>query len=297
MISAAPTLPLAHPIEKGLVSIIMPTYNRAEMLMEAIQSAQSQTHARTQIIVVDDGSTDDTQQRLESVENITVLCQPQSGQGAARAHGFQHCRGEFIASLDSDDLWDEDFLARSVAAMEDFELDFVFSSWRARPGERFFIDKWLRRNRRQRRPLEQRGDWNLLTPQQTRDLYITGCPSPSSSLVMRRTSMVSNWTSEAKISDDWQVVLEMVLRRPCRAGFALTALWSKRTDGQNICDGRLKEEVVRELFLHDTPFFRRKFRAYLTSGETARLRFTEWSYRLFMVYRRVRAQSWGRRRS
>lgn len=288
MISAETTLPLTHPIEKGLVSIIIPTYNRAELLMEAIHSAQSQTYTRTQIIVVDDGSTDDTQQRLELVDGITVLCQKQSGQGAARDHGFQFCRGEFIASLDSDDLWDEDFLERSVAALQEFELDLVFSNWRARPNERFFIDKWLRRNRRQRRPLKRRGEWNLLTPEQTRDLYVSGCPSPSSSLIMRRTSMVSSWTNEAKIADDWQVVLEMVLRRPCHAGFTRKALWRKRVDGQNICDGRIKEEVVRELFLHDTPFLRRKFHAHLTPREKARLRFRERSYLLYLFYRRVR---------
>ena len=274
--------------EKGLVSIIIPTYNRAALILESIHSAKAQSYPLKQIIVVDDGSTDNTLELLSHVEGIEVVAKEHSGQGATRDYGLRFCRGQYIASLDSDDVWDKNFLTDSVGCLEKFELDFVFTNWNARPREKFFIDKWLRRNRRQRRPIERHGDWCLLTPIQARDLYVSGCPSPSSSLVMRRDSMVAGWSSCAKIADDWHIILDMVLSRPCRVGFSKTPRWSKRTDGQNVCDGRLFEEVVRELFLHDTPLFRRTFRQRLTAEENARLWAKEWAYRSYLGYRKVR---------
>src|SRR5207253_4379052 len=89
---------------RGLVSVIIPTYNRADYVVEAIRSAQAQTYRRTQIIVVDDGSCDDTARRVSEVGGVEYHYQINRGQGAARNNGLRLARGEYVASLDSDDL-------------------------------------------------------------------------------------------------------------------------------------------------------------------------------------------------
>jgi glycosyltransferase involved in cell wall biosynthesis len=91
----------------GLVSVIVPTYNRAALLMELLQSLAAQSWHTMEVIVVDDGSTDDTQARLaawQSSHALTCLKMANGGPAAARNLGLRHARGEFIYFIDSDDL-------------------------------------------------------------------------------------------------------------------------------------------------------------------------------------------------
>ena len=89
-----------------MFSVVIPTYNRASLLPKTLHSVFAQTFTNYEIIVVDDGSTDTTQDYLKSLENrITVLMQPNRGPGAARNLGARHANGEYLAFLDSDDLW------------------------------------------------------------------------------------------------------------------------------------------------------------------------------------------------
>lgn len=95
-------------IQQGLVSTIIPVFNRPEMIVEAIDSVLNQTYRPIEIIVVDDGSTDNTKQVLTELakqhDEIIVLSQTNSGPGAARELGLQSASGEFVQYLDSDDL-------------------------------------------------------------------------------------------------------------------------------------------------------------------------------------------------
>jgi cellulose synthase/poly-beta-1,6-N-acetylglucosamine synthase-like glycosyltransferase len=87
-------------------SVIIPTYNRRELLRTTLNSVLSQTDAEPEIIVVDDGSTDGTVEMLESfAPRVRTLRQKNGGPGAARNLGLKNCGGEYIAFLDSDDLW------------------------------------------------------------------------------------------------------------------------------------------------------------------------------------------------
>ncbi|RJP72360.1 MAG: glycosyltransferase family 2 protein [Candidatus Abyssobacteria bacterium SURF_17] len=89
-----------------LVSAIIPTYNRAENLVEAVESALAQSYPHREVIVVDDGSTDDTQARLgKYLDNVIYIRQRRRGSSAARNRGMEHSRGELIAFLDADDKW------------------------------------------------------------------------------------------------------------------------------------------------------------------------------------------------
>jgi glycosyltransferase involved in cell wall biosynthesis len=104
-----------HPPSSRRVSVIIPTYNRSWCLSEAIDSVLSQTYHNTELIVVDDGSTDETPALLARYGNrLRCLRQTNRGVSAARNHGIQAADGVLIAFLDSDDTWQPDKLARQV---------------------------------------------------------------------------------------------------------------------------------------------------------------------------------------
>jgi glycosyltransferase involved in cell wall biosynthesis len=268
---------------EGLVSVIIPTYNRADYVVEAVRSAQAQTYPRKQIIVVDDGSRDDTARRVAELGNVEYCYQSHRGQGAARNHGLRVAAGEFIASLDSDDLWDAEFLSRSVECLEEFRLDFVFANWVKVRGGQTLPSEWLRDGKWRPYLTERRGEWWLLTPPQVRKLFLDRCPSPSSSLVLRRNSILSGWGEHMQVADDWYLILEMVLHRPCRVAFTLRSRWRKRVDGMNVYDGRPFAEIARGLYLRDHRTFRREFRARFTWRERLALALREAAYRLHLL--------------
>ncbi|HEX7957958.1 MAG TPA: glycosyltransferase family 2 protein, partial [Pyrinomonadaceae bacterium] len=252
---------------RGLVSVIIPTFDRADFVVEAVRSALAQTYPHKQVIVVDDGSRDDTARRVAEFDGVEYYFQENRGQGAARNLGLGHARGEFIASLDSDDLWDEDFLARGVESLETHGLDFVFFNWAKEREGRTFPSEWLRDGKWRGFRQRPRGEWFLLEPAEVRRLFLEICPAPSSSLVMRRAAIASGWGAHMRIADDWHMLLSAVLARPCRAAFTLAPRWRKRVDGKNVYDGRPFAEAAEELHLHDYPAFRRDFRGLLTAGE------------------------------
>jgi len=124
--------------KKPLVSVIIPTYNRADFLIEAIQSVLRQSYAHYEIIVADDGSTDDTMERIASMDGpIRYMRLRHTGfPGKARNQGIKKSRGSLVAFLDSDDLWAKDKLAKQVDLfLEDEDLGLVYSNVRAYSGD------------------------------------------------------------------------------------------------------------------------------------------------------------------
>jgi glycosyltransferase involved in cell wall biosynthesis len=104
------------------VSVVIPTYNRATRVQSAIESVFAQTFADLEVIVVDDGSTDDTGQVLAELfgEQIRYFAQSNQGASAARNKGISEARGEWIAFLDSDDHWEADKLEWQMKAIKRF---------------------------------------------------------------------------------------------------------------------------------------------------------------------------------
>lgn len=97
---------------KPLVSVIIPTYNRANIVTDAIESVLNQTYKNIEIIVVDDGSIDNTKEILRHYENrIKYIYKLNAGASSARNAGVREAKGEYIAFLDSDDLWHPERLA------------------------------------------------------------------------------------------------------------------------------------------------------------------------------------------
>lgn len=101
-----------------LVSVVVATYNRANTVGHAIQSILGQTHKNVEVIVVDDGSTDETQAKLRDYgSRIRVITQANAGPAAARNRGIDVAEGDIIAFQDSDDLWRPTKLERQVALL------------------------------------------------------------------------------------------------------------------------------------------------------------------------------------
>ena len=103
-----------------IVSVVLPTFNRWPMLGEAIDSVLAQTFVDYELIVVDDGSTDDTTRQLSQYgSRLSVLWQTNRGVASARNLGVRHARGVYVAFLDSDDLWLPRKLAVQTAFMRE----------------------------------------------------------------------------------------------------------------------------------------------------------------------------------
>jgi glycosyltransferase involved in cell wall biosynthesis len=111
------------------VSIIIATYNRSGLLKECVESLLAQTHRDLEIIVVDDGSTDDTQTAIADISqkhnNVRYYPRPHLGAPSTRNFGLTKAGGEFIGFFDSDDLWPPNYIetmVRNLQANPDFDV-------------------------------------------------------------------------------------------------------------------------------------------------------------------------------
>jgi glycosyltransferase involved in cell wall biosynthesis len=112
-----------------LVSVILPVYNRAGWVGRAIESVLSQTHRHIELLVIDDGSTDGTRRVLESFgSRITILDQKHAGAETARNLGIESARGEFVAFIDSDDVWHPERLSSQLPLFRREDVGLVFGN-------------------------------------------------------------------------------------------------------------------------------------------------------------------------
>ncbi len=113
-----------------LVSVIIPTYNRREYVQEAIDSVLAQTYRDFEIIVIDDGSTDGTGEALTARygDQIRYIWQKNAGESAARNLGIDIARGQYVAFLDSDDLWLPNKLVKQIVVLrQNSQVGLVYS--------------------------------------------------------------------------------------------------------------------------------------------------------------------------
>src|SRR5882672_7209571 len=118
---------------RDLVSILIPAYNAQQWIGDTIESALSQTWKRKEIIVVDDGSTDQTLAVAKQFasRDVAVLAQSNQGAAAARNRAFSACQGDWVQWLDADDLLAPDKIERQAEALErcDSKLTLLSSAW------------------------------------------------------------------------------------------------------------------------------------------------------------------------
>lgn len=118
----------------GLISILIPAYNAANLISDALESICKQTYDHWEVIVVEDGTQDDTEHIInrfqESFGNSKIRYVRHTinqGASAARNTGFEHSNGEYIALLDHDDIWKPDHLEKLLMTMDKSSADLVFS--------------------------------------------------------------------------------------------------------------------------------------------------------------------------
>lgn len=222
---------------RGLVSVVIPSYNYGHFVVEAVESALAQTYPEVEVLVVDDGSTDDTRDRLKPYEGrIRYIYQANQGLSAARNTGIRAARGEFIGLLDSDDVWLPDKLETQMGyATAHPEVGLVASD--------------LVTN------LQPDG-LPVLPPSECRvavlslhDLLFPGKFSPSSVLI-RRTCLdaIGLFDTSLRSSEDWDMWLRLAPQFPI-VKLCVPLLWY-RIHGNNISKAAARMENTGQRVLY-----------------------------------------------
>lgn len=107
-----------------MISVVIPLYNKEMSIRATLESVRAQSYKDWECVVVDDGSTDKSREVAEQFKNVDlrlkILSQKNAGVSAARNAGILAAKGEYVAFLDGDDLWDKDFLKELVRLMDDY---------------------------------------------------------------------------------------------------------------------------------------------------------------------------------
>lgn len=225
-------------------SVILPTYNRAYVLWRAIQSVLEQTYGGFELIVVDDGSTDDTLRLIEEFRDprIRVLSTENQGPSAARNAGLALAEGEFVAYLDSDNRWKPDFLGCMLAAAQAEEENVLWycgadiTFWeRSEDGDWAIAERW----REKREPYDLDDAWQFEAPD-------TNC------MLHRRLvgEAVGGWDEDCRWLEDWDFFLRACLEFPGQVSWVPAVLVDYRqvhgTGADGIC-AEAREDGATEL--------------------------------------------------
>ena len=206
-----------------LVSVIVPTYNRASVLMEAVESVLAQTYPHLELLVVDDGSTDDTLERLQKIrdERLRVIRATHHGAAAARNKGLSEAKGELIGFCDSDDLWVPEKLAWQVNYLEEHrEIGLVYGDVMSFRGEDVETPSYFK----ERPPLQGGVFLELLQKN-----FI-----PNVSVLVRKNCLdqVGYFNEDLKTSEDYELWLRFCAR--FQVGFVSRVLVKVRRHAGNI---------------------------------------------------------------
>jgi glycosyltransferase involved in cell wall biosynthesis len=184
------------------VSVVIPTFERADLVMRAVASVRSQTATVEEILVVDDGSTDGTAERLAAhYPDVHVERQANRGVSAARNRGTALARGDWVAFLDSDDEWLPTKIERQLAALA------------AEPAHRWVHcdEIWVRRGRRVN-PRRKHGKTGGAIFESCLPLCVV---SPSAVLIERRWLVEQGGFDEAlPACEDYDLWLRLAAREP-----------------------------------------------------------------------------------
>ncbi len=233
---------IANPTPR--VSVIIPAYNGSRYIAQAVESVISQTYKNWEIIVVDDGSTDDTRQALQPyVEKIRYVYQENQGVAAARNRGIQESRGELIAFLDQDDFFLSDKLAGQVALFDaQPSLGIVNSGWRMvkEQGESIFDVT----------------PWEYL-PQLDLKTWIVYMPLLPSAMMFSRQWLerVGGFDSQYDSVDDADLILRLALSG-CEAAWLPQVTVCYRQHGQNVSIQRVQKQANLAIKLKQNLFAR-----------------------------------------
>ncbi len=121
-----------------LVSIIIPTYNYGQYLTEAIESAINQTYSNKEVLVVDDGSTDNTKDIVKKFNNIRYFYKKNSGAPDSRNFGVRKAKGEYIIFLDADNKLDPNYISKTYNELKkNPNVDFIYTQLKVFGSEKY----------------------------------------------------------------------------------------------------------------------------------------------------------------
>lgn len=262
--------PLLNTTYSPLVSIIIPTYNRSYSLHSTITAALNQTYKNIEIIVVDDGSTDDTKKLVSTFsDKVLYIQKTHTGQADTRNVGLQYAHGEIIAPLDSDDIWHDKYLEKSIGYLQEHKLDLFFSNWEHNIVERYHANIFasLLKNKN----IPNKGCY-VFDYAEFRKILLIDSIAPSSGLIIKKSVIPFGWNSQVHIGDDWFLQLEIIFKKlDCRVGFTKEIFWKKNRDTSNVSDGR-KGVVFRKLHIKDLHLILSNFSCYLDNNELKMIR-------------------------
>ncbi len=181
------------------VSIVIATFNRAHLVVQAIESALAQTYPDFEIIIVDDGSTDTTREVVAQIDDprLRYVYQTNAGLAAARNTGITHAQGEYVTFLDDDDLFLPHKLAVQVAVMDQSpEIGWTSGGYRLTDMQGGLIG-------------EQR-PW-LAHPELNIRLWLFECPTVVHAVLIRRAWLerIGGFDAGQRQSDDWDTWLRL----------------------------------------------------------------------------------------
>lgn len=216
------------------LSVLLPVYNAGPYLTDTLSSLLAQTHPADQIVIINDGSTDQSLEILQQFQRkearIQLVCQDNFGVSAARNRGLTICEGDFIALMDADDICQPSRFAIQLEAMQKHRLD-LCGSW---------LRTFGRKSREIRYPCcDAELKWNYL--------YL-GRTLPNPTVMMRRQTLgATRYREGLAFAEDYGFFLDVLLGNPeMRLGNVPKVLLNYRTHAQQASQ-RLQEQNQRSI--------------------------------------------------
>jgi glycosyltransferase involved in cell wall biosynthesis len=213
----------------GLVSVILPVYNRENSIADAVRSVLAQTWPHMEIIVVDDGSTDRTAEVLEGFPQVHVIRQKNQGVARARNAGLRIAQGEYIAGQDSDDVWQPEFLARVIDAMKRHATPIGLTAREVRLQDRMVTSRGTPIDRRY---VDSAEPEIFLSAKELRELTLTSGMAPNPSVVVHR-SVMEPWPEYLRTGEDTGLHARILVKHRPAAVFLTRPLWQVAPTGQD----------------------------------------------------------------
>ncbi len=256
------------------ISVIVRCFNREDTLARALKSILQQCYSSVEVILVDDGSTDDSGLVSRDFPEVIYHYQENRGLAGARETGLKLATGYYIAFLDADDYWKPDYLSRSIEGIEHGGCSFVFSNWET-TGPGVTHEQKLELDQISYLPEVDSGDdqgWCYLTREQTRTLFMAHQPAVPSATVFRRDCLRLGWNTKAISADDWIMILGAIVDGEVNCGFHREKRWVRWIDGKNICEGTSDMGGRARNEIHDVGIILSEFSSKLDPAEKLRFK-------------------------
>ena len=256
-----------------LISIVVPTFNRAELLPETIDSIVAQTYSNWELIIVDDGSTDDTQIRIaRHLQTDSRICcvsnSHRRGPSGARNQGLDLVEGEYVAFLDSDDLWKPHHLESIMRQFtQNNDVDWIYAdSEITEEGEcvvkSVFDAFW---SDREKVPTLRIDELHVLEHgaalKHALDIGIFA--SCQGSVLRRKIFDVIRFDEDFRAAEDWLLLLRVLSTRQWTIGYLRDVHFTYRAHAKSISGQQNKRPISEKLNLYKE--FEKLYRSVLSS--------------------------------